>query len=243
MSTRVALVTGGTRGIGLAIVKKFVNLGYVVHTTYSSDESSARALSNAIGGSRLGIHRADVRDADAVEALVGRIADENGDVDVLVNNAGITRDQYFLLMSRNEWDEVLGVDLDGVFNCIKAVVPIMLNTEGGRIVSLSSTGAIRGAPGQANYAAAKAGIVGMTAVLARELGRYGVTVNCVAPGFIDTGMVDRLDPKQLKGYLDSIPLRRIGSPEEVADVVAFLAGPGGSYINGHTLVVDGGLTC
>ncbi len=237
---QVALVSGASRGIGRAIASELANRGLKVVGT-ATTPAGAQAVSDALaplGG--LGVVL-DVNDASACEATVESIVGAHGALHVLVNNAGITRDALAMRMKDSDWDAVLDTNLKAVFRLSRAVMRTMMKQRYGRIVSITSVVGASGNPGQANYAAAKAGVAGMTRSLARELGSRGITVNCVAPGFIATDMTDALPDAQKAALLGQIPLGRLGSPEEVAAAVAFLASPHAGYITGTELHVNGGM--
>ena len=238
---QIALVTGASRGIGRAIATTLAAQGFTVVGTATS-EAGAQAITEALAawpGSR-GIVL-NVTDAAAAEAAVDAVAKEFGALHVLVNNAGITRDGLAMRMKDEDWDAVIETNLKGVFRLSRAVMRAMMKQRYGRIVNITSVVGASGNPGQANYAAAKAGVAGMTRALARELGSRGVTVNCVAPGFIDTDMTASLPEAQRAALLQQIPLGRLGSAEEVAHAVAFLASPQAGYITGTELHVNGGM--
>jgi 3-oxoacyl-[acyl-carrier protein] reductase len=224
---KVALVTGASRGIGLAIAEELRRLGANVIGTSTTEEGAKR-----INGRVL-----NVRDAEQCDALIKEI----GDVAILVNNAGVTRDNLALRMKDAEWDEVMETNLRAIFRLSRAVMRGMMKARWGRIINITSVVGAAGNAGQANYAAAKAGVVGMTKSLARELGSRNITVNCVAPGFIDTDMTRALSDEQRKALLDNIPLGRLGTAQDVAAAVAYLASPGGGYVTGAVLHVNGGM--
>ena len=239
-SQQVALVTGASRGIGRAIALALAGQGYTVIGTATSDAGAA-AISQALaplGGRGL---RLDVNDAAGVDAAVGAIVKADGGLQVLVNNAGITRDTLAMRMKDSDWDAVLDTNLKAVFRCSRAVMRTMMKQRYGRIISITSVVGASGNAGQANYAAAKAGVAGMTRALARELGSRNITVNCVAPGFIATDMTAELPEAQRAALLGQIPLGRLGTPEEIAHAVAFLASPLAGYITGAELHVNGGM--
>ncbi len=224
---KLALVTGASRGIGFAIAEELRRLGAQVVGTSTTEEGAKK-----INGRVL-----DVRNAEQCEALVKEL----GEVAILVNNAGITRDNLALRMKDADWDEVIQTNLQAVFRLSRAVMRGMMKARWGRIINITSVVGASGNPGQANYAAAKAGVVGMTKSLARELGSRNITVNCVAPGLIDTDMTRALSDEQKKALLASIPLGRLGTPQDVAAAVAYLASPAGDYVTGAVLHVNGGM--
>lgn len=237
---QVALVTGASRGIGRAIASELAGRGLKVVGT-ATTPAGAHAVSEALGPvGGLGVVL-DVNDASACEATVDSVVRTLGGLHVLVNNAGITRDALAMRMKDDDWDAVLDTNLKAVFRMSRAVMRTMMKQRYGRIVNITSVVGASGNPGQANYAAAKAGVAGMTRSLARELGSRGITVNCVAPGFIATDMTDALPDAQKAALLAQIPLGRLGSPEEVAAAVAFLASPLAGYITGSELHVNGGM--
>jgi len=237
----VALVTGASRGIGAAIALQLAREGYMVIGTATSDDGAAKisaALSGFAGcrGANL-----NVNDAAAAEALIDGIVKEHGGLQVLVNNAGITRDTLAMRMKDEDWDAVTDTNLKAVFRMSRAVMRPMMKQRYGRIISITSVVGASGNPGQANYAAAKAGVAGMTRALARELGSRGITVNCVAPGFIATDMTAALPDEQQKALLGQIPLGHLGQPDDIAHAVAYLASPRAGYITGQELHVNGGM--
>jgi 3-oxoacyl-[acyl-carrier protein] reductase len=239
---QAAIVTGASRGIGAAIADALAEAGARVAGT-ATTEAGAAAI-----GERLGAYQSagcgevlDVNDAEAAEALVGRVSERLGVPTILVNNAGITRDQILMRMKEEDWDAVIETNLRSVFRLSKACLRGMMKARSGRIISIASVVGSMGNAGQANYAAAKAGMMGFSRSLAREIGSRGVTVNVVAPGFIDTDMTRALDDKQREALLRDIPLQRLGEPQDVAAAVLFLASARGGYITGQTLHVNGGM--
>ncbi len=237
---QVTLVTGASRGIGAAIADRLAAEGARVIGTATTQEG-ADAISARLAASGGRGHLLDVAETGAIEALIERIGVEVGAVTILVNNAGIARDQLLLRMKDEDWQSVLDVNLGAVFRASKAVLRGMLKARRGRIISIGSVIGSMGNAGQANYAAAKAGVIGFTKSLAREVGSRGVTVNVVAPGFIETDMTHDIGESQRKAMLASVPLGRLGVADDIAHAVAFLAGPGGAYITGETLNVNGGM--
>ncbi|WP_198971004.1 3-oxoacyl-ACP reductase FabG [Xylophilus sp. ASV27] len=237
---QVALVTGATRGIGAAIAAELAGRGVKVIGTATTDEGAARIGAALAAHGGLGV-RLDVTDAPAVDALVEALVAEHGGLQILVNNAGITRDTLAMRMKDDDWDAVLDTNLKAVFRLSRAVIKPMMKQRYGRIVSITSVVGATGNPGQANYAAAKAGLAGMTRALARELGSRKITVNCVAPGFIDTDMTADLPEAQQKALFAQIPLGHLGKPADVAHAVAYLASPQASYVTGQELHVNGGM--
>jgi 3-oxoacyl-[acyl-carrier protein] reductase len=232
---KIALVTGASRGIGHAIAEELGRQGARVIGTSTTAEG-AKKMNAPISGRVL-----NVRDAAQCDALVESIQKEVGDIAILVNNAGITRDNLALRMKDEDWDEVIETNLRAVWLLSRKVMRAMIKARWGRIINITSVVGAAGNAGQANYAAAKAGVVGMTKSLARELGSRNITVNCVAPGFIDTDMTRALSDEQRKVLLENIPLGRLGSPQDVAAAVAYLASPGGGYVTGAVLHVNGGM--
>jgi 3-oxoacyl-[acyl-carrier protein] reductase len=242
-----AIVTGagrGGRGIGRGIAEALARAGCDVAITARTNVQDAEAVAEAVralGREALAI-QADVADSASVEALFERVKSEWGRVDVLVNNAGITRDTLVLRMSEDDWDAVLDTNLKGAFLCTRAAAKLMLKQKSGRIINITSINGQVGSPGQANYSASKAGMIGLTKTVARELASRGITVNAVAPGFIETQMTDFAQGEAREEILKRVPLGRFGSIEDVGAAVAFLASGAASYITGQVLTVDGGLT-
>ncbi len=243
-TTPVAVVTGGTRGIGLAIAQRLASDGYDLVVTYRGDAEVAKQAEETLStsGRTVKVIAADVSTSEGAAQTIETATKELGRIDVLVNNAGITRDNLIMRMSEDDWDAVLTTNLKGAFLTSKAAVRPMLRQRSGRIINLTSVVGLTGNAGQANYAAAKAGLIGLTKSLAKEVGSRGITVNAVAPGFIDTRLTDILPEDLKKQLLESTPLGRFGSVEDIANAVAFLASDGASFITGHVLSVDGGLS-
>jgi len=238
--SRVALVTGATRGIGKAIAQELAEAGHTVVGTATSDAGADTISTHLAEWGGMGI-RLDVSDSEAVKAAVVMITERYGAPTILVNNAGITRDNLMMRMKDDEWADVIGTNLSPLFTVSKACLRGMTKARWGRIVNISSVVAQMGNAGQTNYAASKAGAEGMSRAMAKELGSRAVTVNCVAPGFIDTDMTKVLTDDQRSLMLGQIPLGRLGEPEEIAKVVAFLASDSGAYITGETIHVNGGM--
>jgi 3-oxoacyl-[acyl-carrier protein] reductase len=242
LDKQVAIVTGASRGIGRAIALELARQGATVIGTATS-ESGAAGITEAFGQAGLKGRGAvlNVNDAAAADAFIDATVKEFGGLSVLVNNAGITKDQLAMRMKDDEFDAVIDTNLRAVFRLSRAVLRPMMKARGGRIINITSVVGSSGNPGQANYAAAKAGVAGMTRALAREIGSRGITVNCIAPGFIDTDMTRVLPEEQRTALTAQIPLGRLGSPEDIAHAVAFLASPFAGYITGTTLHVNGGM--
>ncbi|MBW0172247.1 MAG: 3-oxoacyl-ACP reductase FabG [Hydrogenophaga sp.] len=242
---QVALVTGASRGIGAAIALELAHRGVIVIGTATSEDGAARigaALTAAPGASgECRGAKLDVNDAAAAEALIDEIVKTHGGLHVLVNNAGITRDMLAMRLKDDDWDAVLDTNLKAVFRMSRAVIRPMMKQRYGRIVSITSVVGASGNAGQANYAAAKAGVAGMTRALARELGSRNITVNCVAPGFIETDMTAALPEEQQKALLGQIPLGHLGKPADIAHAVSYLASPQAAYVTGQELHVNGGM--
>ncbi|SPB18363.1 3-ketoacyl-ACP reductase [Caballeronia novacaledonica] len=242
LQNQVAIVTGASRGIGRAIALELAKQGATVIGTATSESGAAgigEALQQAGGKGRGAV--LNVNDAAAADAFIDGIVKEFGTLNVLVNNAGITKDQLAMRMKDDEFDAVIDTNLRAVFRLSRAVLRPMMKARGGRIINITSVVGSSGNPGQANYAAAKAGVAGMTRALAREIGSRGITVNCIAPGFIDTDMTKVLPEDQRTALTAQIPLGRLGAPEDIAHAVAFLASPFAGYITGTTLHVNGGM--
>ena len=241
---KVALVTGASRGIGLAIAKRLGSAGARIVIMDMAFREGPEAVIKALKevGAEATTHEANVTDGEQVEALFKSVEEEWGGVDILVNNAGITRDGLLMRMTDEQWDAVLNVNLKGAFLCSRAAIRGMMRKRWGRIVSLSSVVALGGNPGQVNYAASKAGLIGMTRTLSKEVASRNITVNAVAPGFIGTDMVDALSDEMKAKVMERIPMDRFGTAEDVAGVVAFLASEEASYVTGQVVGIDGGLS-
>ncbi len=237
------LVTGGTRGIGRAIVEAFARAGANVAFTYRSSDDEAAALKEALeaDGAQVLVFKGDAANAESADEAVKGVVDAWGSIDVLVNNAGITKDGLILRMNEDDWDAVITTNLKSVFNYCKAAYRPFMKQRGGRVINISSVVGVMGNPGQTNYAASKAGIIGFTKSYAKELGGRGVTANVVAPGYVDTDMTSSLSDSAKEAMLNAVPLGRSARPEEISSAVLFLASEGAGYITGHVLHVDGGL--
>ncbi len=244
LQDQVAIVTGSGRGIGESIARYFVEAGAKVAVVSRSEENSSKVAASldSIRSGSARAYAADVADFDAVQKVGEQIVADFGRADILVNNAGITRDNLLMRMSSEEWDSVLDTNLKGAFNFARAVLRTMIKQRSGRIINISSVSGLMGLAGQTNYAASKAGMIGLTKALAKEVASRGITVNVVAPGFIETDMTSVLNEEIRKGALTQIPLSRFGQPEDIAATVAFLCSPAAGYITGQVLAVDGGMS-
>ncbi len=236
MQGQIALVTGATRGIGAAIAAELKAKGCIVVGTATTADGAAKITATGMEGVVL-----NVTDGAALEALVDTVVKQHGGVHILVNNAGITRDMLAMRLKDDDWDAVMDTNLKAVFRASRAVMRTMMKQRYGRIINITSVVGASGNPGQANYAAAKAGVAGMTRALARELGSRNITVNCIAPGFIETDMTASLPQEQQKALLAQIPLGHLGKPSDIAHAVAFVASPEASYITGQEIHVNGGM--
>ena len=243
LKNRTAFVTGASRGIGRAIALELARNGADVAICYSSNDAAAEAVCQEIRnlGRQAEAYRCDVSNFQQCGDVVKTAVAHFGQLDILVNNAGITRDNLLLMMKEDEFDQVIATNLKGAFNMMKHVGAHFLKRKQGTIINISSVSGLMGNAGQANYAAAKAGLVGLTKTAAKELAARGITCNAIAPGFITTDMTDKLSDKQKEAVVDAIPLKRMGQPEDIAHLVAFLAGPLASYITGEVIKVDGGI--
>ncbi|EOD00561.1 3-oxoacyl-[acyl-carrier-protein] reductase [Caldisalinibacter kiritimatiensis] len=241
---KVALITGGSRGIGKAIAIKLASLGADIIINYVSSEQRAKDVVKeieSVGRKGLAV-KADVSKMEEAKNLIDAAIKEFGKIDILVNNAGITKDNLLMRMSEEEWDAVLNINLKGTFNVTKSIIRKMIKQKNGSIINISSVVGLTGNAGQCNYSASKAGIVGFTKSLAKEVGKKNIRVNAIAPGFIQTDMTDKLPDKIKEEYIKNIPLNKLGEPDDIANMVAFLASDLSKYITGQVLTVDGGMT-
>ncbi|MBE5926281.1 MAG: 3-oxoacyl-[acyl-carrier-protein] reductase [Lachnospiraceae bacterium] len=238
-----AIVTGASRGIGRAIAIELAKNGANVLVNYSGSEAAAKETAEECKkyGVNAIIYKADVSNTEEVNGMVEKAAEAFGNIDILVNNAGITRDKLVMAMTEEDFDAVININLKGTFNCTKVVSKLMMKQRYGRIINISSVIGVRGNAGQTNYAASKAGIIGLTKSVAKELASRNITVNAIAPGMIETDMTDVLSDKVKEAMLSTIPAKRAGKPEDIANAVAFLASKEASYITGQTICVDGGM--
>ncbi|MTI21954.1 3-oxoacyl-[acyl-carrier-protein] reductase [Fulvivirga sp. RKSG066] len=240
---KTALITGASKGIGKAIAQRFAEEGANIAFTYLSSVEKGQALEKEL--SEKGItakgYRSDASDFAAAQELIDSVVADFGSLDILVNNAGITKDNLLLRIGESDWDDVINVNLKSCFNTVKAATKTMMKQRGGSIINMTSVVGLKGNAGQANYAASKAGILGFTKSVALELGSRGVRSNAIAPGFIETEMTEKLDEKTVQGWRDAIPLKRGGSPEDVANACVFLGSDMSAYITGQTIQVDGGM--
>ena len=239
---KVALITGATRGIGKGIAEVFAKEGAEVAFTYAGSVDKAKALEEELVKiTKVKSYQSDASDYDAAQQLAADVIADFGRIDILINNAGITRDNLMLRMSKDDWDTIIKVNLDSVFNLTKAVIKPMMKARSGSIINMTSVVGVKGNAGQANYAASKAGVIGFSKSIALELGSRNIRCNAIAPGFIETEMTAALDEKTVQGWRDAIPLKRGGQPEDVANACVFLASDMSTYISGQVLNVDGGM--
>lgn len=240
---KIAVITGASRGIGKSMARMFVEHGATVCFSYMSSDEKARQLEQELagsGGTAKGF-KSDASDFEAAQKLIDAVVEEFGKVDVLVNNAGITRDTLLMRMTEEQWDEVMRVNLKSVFNLTKAAIRPMMRAKSGSIINMSSVVGVKGNAGQANYSASKAGILGFTKSVALELGSRNIRSNAIAPGFIETEMTGALDEKTIQSWREAVPMKRGGTPEDVANLAVFLASDMSAYITGQTIHVDGGM--
>ena len=239
---KVAIITGATRGIGKGIAEVFAKEGAKIAFTYAGSVDKAQSLEKELSAlTKIKGYQSDASDFDAAQKLVDEVLTEFGQIDIVVNNAGITRDNLLLRMGKEDWDTIIKVNLDSVFNLTKAVIKPMMKAKSGAIINMTSVVGVKGNGGQANYAASKAGVIGFTKSVALELGSRNIRCNAIAPGFIETEMTAVLDEKVVQGWRDAIPLKRGGQPEDIANACVFLASDKSSYITGQVLNVDGGM--
>jgi 3-oxoacyl-[acyl-carrier protein] reductase len=243
LSGKIALVTGGSRGIGRSIVLHLAGSGADVAFTYRSkvDEANALVAELQAMGRKAAAYQSNAADTKQADEVVQSVLKEFGRLDILVNNAGVTKDGLLMRMSEQDWDDVIDTNLKGVFNFTKAVSRPMMGQQGGKIINISSVVGVIGNAGQANYVASKAGVIGLTKSVAKELASRNIQANCIAPGFIETDMTEKLNEKQKEAILTVIPQKRLAKPDEVAAVVCFLASSDSNYITGQTINVDGGM--
>lgn len=240
---RVVLITGGSKGIGKAIAVSFAALGdiVVINCNNSIDEANSLRSELSTGNAVISVEQADVSDYAQVKQMMDGIVVKYGRIDILVNNSGIARDGFLMLMSEKDWSDVININLTGVFHCSKAISEHMISQRGGVIINIASLSGITGLPGQTNYSASKGGVIAFTKALSKELAPFGIRVNAIAPGIIKTDIIDALSEKNKNNFLDNIPLKRFGTPEDVAPVAVFLASQGAAYITGEIICVTGGL--
>lgn len=240
---KVALVTGGSRGIGEAIVKQLSEEGAIVYYTYVNETEKIEKEIQCAAETNIYPIKSDVSDYNSVESTIKKIVEEKNSIDFVINNAGITRDRAFALMKVGNWEEVINTNLNGTFNVCKNVIMKMVKQKSGKIVNITSVSGMVGTPYQTNYSASKAGIIGFTKSIAREVAGNGITVNAVAPGLINTDILSAIPAKKVESYLGTIPLKRFGNPKEVSSLVCFLLSDKANYITGEVIKIDGGLSC
>lgn len=239
---KVALITGATRGIGKGIAEMYAQQGAKIAFTYAGSVDKAKELETTLSSvTQIKGYQSDASDFDAAQVLVDEVIKEFGKIDILINNAGITKDNLLLRMSKEDWDKVIHVNLDSVFNLTKAVIKPMMKAKEGSIINMTSVVGISGNAGQANYAASKAGVIGFTKSVALELGSRNIRCNAIAPGFIQTEMTDAIDDKAKEKWNEAIPMKRLGQTKDIANACVFLGSEMASYVTGQTLNVDGGL--
>ncbi|MBK6389474.1 MAG: 3-oxoacyl-[acyl-carrier-protein] reductase [Saprospiraceae bacterium] len=241
LENKVALITGGSRGIGEALVRKFAAMGASVAFTYSSSAEKANALVDSIPEHKIKAYQSDASSYTEAESLIKQVLADFGKIDILINNAGITKDTLMLRMSEDQWDEVIRVNLKSAFNLTKHVLKPMLSARSGSIINMTSVVGVFGNAGQANYAASKAGMIGFTKSIAKEVGSRSIRCNAIAPGFIETDMTHTLDDKTKEQYFSGLAIKRFGTAEEVADLAAFLGSDDSKYITGQVISICGGL--
>jgi len=244
LKDRVAIVTGGARGIGKKIAETFLSEGasvYIFDVNSEEGEKTIKEFRQTYNGSRAGFFKVDITDETGVEQTIAKIAEKEGKIDILVNNAGITRDNLILRMSLDDWKKVIDINLTGAFICSKHTVRYMIKNRNGKIINISSIVGVHGNAGQSNYSSSKAGIIGLTKTLARELAGRNILVNAIAPGYIETDMTEKLSDKIKEKLMEQIPVKRLGSIEDVAKTALFLAGDGSNYITGTVINLDGGM--
>lgn len=240
---KTALITGGSRGIGEAIVRKFVEQGAKVAFTYRSSANRADAIIEELGSDHVKAYQSDAASYDSSAELIKNVMTDFGKIDILINNAGITKDTLLMRMSEDQWDSVINTNLKSVFNLTKNIMRPMMKARGGSIINISSVVGVMGNPGQANYVASKAGVIGFTKTVAKEVGSRGIRCNAIAPGFIETDMTGELDEKTKEAYMKIIPMKRLGTGEEIANACLFLASDLSSYVSGQTINVCGAMCC
>jgi len=242
LKDKIAIVTGGTRGIGFAIAKRFLEEGAHVALFGTNSERGKEAAERlGASGQRVRFYQVDVSNDEMVDAAINRVIEELGPIDILVNNAGITRDGLLMKMKEEDWNAVLDTNLKSVYSSCKSVVRPMMKARAGKIINITSVVGLIGNAGQTNYAASKAGIIGFTKALAKEVASRGISVNCIAPGFIETDMTDGLNEIQKEQLFKTIPMGRLGKPEDIANAALFLAGSESAYMTGQVLTIDGGM--